>query len=284
MAPPLQPLAIFKLLAKTNCKECLLPSCMAFAVAVAQGQRDLADCPHVAAGTTAGPATPRPASPGGEEVREHLLDRYRQEVANTDLAAAARRLGLPLVDGMVVVTCLGKELRIRANGDLVSHCHRNTWVQVPLLGFILHGQGLAPAGQWVAFGELAGTGDWQRFFAHRCEQEMHRLADAHPELFFEILRLFGARPLAGVTNADRSLVIQPLPGVPFLVNYWQPEEEFPSQLNILLDRTATANSTAQCLYLLGRGLVEMFRALIVRHSRDGRLFDVTPALPRQPLA
>ena len=41
------PLELYKLLNKTNCKECRVPSCMAFAVAVVQGQKKLADCPHL---------------------------------------------------------------------------------------------------------------------------------------------------------------------------------------------------------------------------------------------
>ncbi len=38
---------IYKSLPKTNCKECGLPTCMAFAMQVAAKQRALADCPHI---------------------------------------------------------------------------------------------------------------------------------------------------------------------------------------------------------------------------------------------
>jgi acetyl-CoA decarbonylase/synthase complex subunit gamma len=39
---------IYKNLPKTNCKDCGLPTCMAFAMQVAAKQRALTDCPHVA--------------------------------------------------------------------------------------------------------------------------------------------------------------------------------------------------------------------------------------------
>ncbi|MFC1782368.1 acetyl-CoA decarbonylase/synthase complex subunit gamma [Planctomycetota bacterium] len=39
-------LQIFKLLPKTNCKECGLPTCLAFAMALAQKKAKLEDCPH----------------------------------------------------------------------------------------------------------------------------------------------------------------------------------------------------------------------------------------------
>ncbi len=38
---------IYKNLPKTNCKDCGLPTCMAFAMQVAAKQRALADCPHI---------------------------------------------------------------------------------------------------------------------------------------------------------------------------------------------------------------------------------------------
>ena len=38
---------IFKQLPKTNCKECEFPTCLAFAMSLAQGKTELAKCPHV---------------------------------------------------------------------------------------------------------------------------------------------------------------------------------------------------------------------------------------------
>ena len=40
-------LAIYKLLPKTNCKECGYPTCLAFAMKLAAKQAELSDCPHV---------------------------------------------------------------------------------------------------------------------------------------------------------------------------------------------------------------------------------------------
>ena len=38
---------IFKLLPKTNCKDCGSPTCLAFAMALAAGKAELDACPHV---------------------------------------------------------------------------------------------------------------------------------------------------------------------------------------------------------------------------------------------
>ena len=45
----LKGLDIFKLTPKTNCKECGNPTCMAFAMKVAQGAVSLDKCPHMSA-------------------------------------------------------------------------------------------------------------------------------------------------------------------------------------------------------------------------------------------
>ncbi len=44
---PLSGIEIFKLLPKTNCKECGVPTCLAFAMNLAAGKAELSACPHV---------------------------------------------------------------------------------------------------------------------------------------------------------------------------------------------------------------------------------------------
>lgn len=73
-------------------------------------------------------------------------------------------------------------------------------------------------------------------------------------------------------GADHSLQIMPLPKVPFLINYWQAEEGFPSELNILVDRSAAQNINTHSITLLSSGIVVMFRQIIVTHSQEGKLF------------
>jgi len=265
------PLELYKLLNKSNCRKCMLPSCMAFAVAVIQGSKKITDCPDL------DPQVAEKLS-GQVETRKNLedeqaarLNALKREISGVDFETAAKRIGAAVDRDQLTINCLGKNFSIDAAGGLTSECHNNLWVHAPLLNYILHCKGRELTGDWVHFDQLQGAREWSRFFAHRCEESLKQLADAHTELFFEILSLFGARTIAGM-DADHSLVIFPLPKVPFMINYWEPESGFASELNILFDSTATENINIESIYLLGRGLVEMFRALIVRHNRDGKLF------------
>src|SRR3990170_8155219 len=44
---PLTGIEIFKLLPKTNCKKCGVPTCLAFAMNLAAGKAELSSCPYV---------------------------------------------------------------------------------------------------------------------------------------------------------------------------------------------------------------------------------------------
>lgn len=250
----------------------MLPSCMAFAGAVFQNQKQVTDCPDIdleAIGALAGNLT-KSTAPLDEQ--QQIINGYRREIENIDLTATAKRLNAPIRAETIVINCLGKDFKIDATGDMASECHKNSWVQLPVLNYILHSKGLQPKGDWRSFGELRGAEDWNRFFSYRCELEMAKLADAHTELFFELLHLFGAKEIQAETNADHSLVIFPLPLVPIVINYWEAEDAFDAQLNMLFDQTAEDNLNAESIYTLCRGIVEMFRQLLVKHTKDGKLF------------
>ena len=55
-------LEIFKLLPKTNCGDCGIPTCLAFAMKLAQQKAELSECPHASdeAKTTLGAASEPP--------------------------------------------------------------------------------------------------------------------------------------------------------------------------------------------------------------------------------
>ena len=59
----LKGLDIFKLTPRTNCKECGNPTCMAFAMKVAQGTAPIEQCPHM-------PEEALDAQEGGDEPPE----------------------------------------------------------------------------------------------------------------------------------------------------------------------------------------------------------------------
>jgi acetyl-CoA decarbonylase/synthase complex subunit gamma len=126
---------IFKLLPKTNCKECGVPTCLAFAMNLASGKAELDSCPYVSAEAreqlaeaSAPPIRPvvmgkgvRKATSGGETVQYRhektfynptlLAARVGSNMASTDLATQLKkwnalqyeRVGLNLRPELVAV-------------------------------------------------------------------------------------------------------------------------------------------------------------------------------------
>lgn len=266
------PLEIYKALPGTNCGLCGLPSCMAFAASVFQRMKTMGDCPTLDP-EVAARLVPRIGERRSmDDEHREVIERLQRDIQLLDFQLVAPRIGAELVNGKLAIHTLGKNFFIDQDGDMTSTCHINHWIYVPMLHYILECTGRNPGSTWVSFSELSGTSEWSQYFSHRCEEALRQLADSHREIIFEMLYLFGARPVPAVGGADHSLLIMPLPKVPFLINYWQPEDSFPSQLNILFDRTAENNINPHSITLLARGIVEMFRQLIVSHSRDGKLF------------
>ncbi len=260
------PLELYKHLEQSNCRRCLLPSCMAFSVAVIQGQKKLNDCPLLSMEKINELSGGIVQKKSMAEEQDAYLASLQEQIAQQDLGDIARRLDLPFSEGIVGVRCLGKYFRIDAQGGMTSECHCNNWVHIPILHYLLQSKGLQPAGEWIDFPALQDAGGKERFFAHRCEESMKQLVDENTELFFEILDLFEAEEIQE-TKADKARILYPLPKVPFLINYWESEEDFPSKLNILFDSKASENTNVESVYMIGRGMVEMFHQLIIRHSQ-----------------
>ncbi len=275
--PSRRPTAIdlLKHLERSNCRECKLPSCMAFAAAVLRRERRIRDCPRLTPEASASlqaqfgvdvdePNTePTPSEAYGQELMTSLTTRMVQ----VDLAEAAARLGGEMRESRLMIRCLGRIFELDGAGRLYSQCHVNPWVHAPLLTYVLESAGVPPTGEWVTFRELRHAQDWIRFFEHRCERELQHIADGDPSLFGDLVQIFGGRPITDAVDgsfAPGALVLRPLPLVPMLISYWPAEDAFGSKLTIYFDRTAEKNLPVESLYRLTGGIVEMLRKIVQR--------------------
>lgn len=267
MARPKNPMELFVLLDKTNCRKCNEPTCLAFAAAVFQGKRDAGECPSLDPELAARFETSEPQNPRApENDREKALLALKKHISGIDLAAAARRLGEPFEAGRLTIKVLGKDVAVDAAGNLYSDIHLHAWVAVPLLHYVLHGKGTEPGGRWVPLRELEGGRDWAPLFGQRCEKPLKRIADSYTDLFSDMLDLFAGKTAAAFRDSDIAILLRPLPKLPLLICYWRPEEGIDSELNLFFDATATENLPIGSIYTLATGLVVMFEKLALRHG------------------
>lgn len=262
---PKNALEIYKLLDKSNCRKCGEKTCLAFAGAVFQDRRKLQECPQLPqdiAGQLDGAIETRPAYEPGLKYLEQL----KSEVACIDLAATAGRTGGSFANGTLTLKVLGKDFAVDVNGNLSADIHINPWIAVPLLNYILHGEGLPMANRWVSLRELNDGRERYPLFQRQCEEPLKRVADIYTALFDDIVQLFSGRQVAKQFDSDISVVLQPLPKVPILLCYWLPEDGMDSNLLVFFDETADRNLDTDSVFTLGVGLAHMIKKIALRHG------------------
>jgi hypothetical protein len=259
------PLEIYKLLPQTNCGKCFLPSCLAFAAAVAKGQNKLTECPDLAAEHRQGAAAHEPPAAASRELEQaEFMARLRRKMAGIDLAVVAPRLGASLKNRQLVINSLGKDFLVDQQGKVSSECHIIPWVEAPLLSYITNQNHAEITGRWISFREIKGGIDWQNLFSSRCETPLRQLADANPDLLGDIIDLFMGRTIDWY-QADIALILHPLPHFPILICYQAPEDDLESVLNIFFDECCGVNLQIRSVFTLCSGLVQMFTKISHHH-------------------
>jgi hypothetical protein len=260
------PMEILKLLDKSNCGECNEATCLAFAARVFKGQKTLNECPHVAQDILMQfGGEPKDLKPA-EEDQEEILRRLKGRLNAIDLVSTGKRLGAAFKDDKLTLKICGKDLSVDSMGNFYSEIHTHSWLTLPVLNYILEGAGVQPSGKWVSFRELKGGKEWGRFFEHRCEKPMKRVADTYPDFFADMLHIFAGKQVEREFDSDISLVLYPLPKVPILICYWKPEDDLESDFHLFFDSTAENNLSIDSIYLLLTGLSIMFEKIARRHN------------------
>jgi len=260
---------ILKILDRSNCRECGKPTCLAFAVAVSNGQKQLDECPKLDGGIVeqfGGPtAEPESRQTPPEEDPFASIEPLRRRITTVDLPASAQRLGATFSDGKLTIKCLGRDFSVDADGNITTAIHVHGWIAIPVLDYLVNGAGIPASGNWVSFRDLRAGTERYPLFAQMCEKPCKRLADDDMDLIEDVLGLFG-KPVENHYSSDLSFVLHPLPRVPILIRYWAPEDGMESNLNFFFDSTTTENLNIESVYTLGTGLVVMVEKIALRHG------------------
>lgn len=259
------PMEVYKLLNGSNCRECGEKTCMAFAVAVFKNRKPLERCPHLSAEILEqyGGQTEKPNTI--DEDMAAAVEVLREKIPDTDLSEAAARIGARYDGKKLTIKVLGKDFSVFNDGTLSSDIHVNPWLAVPVLNYILHAEGAPVSGEWISFRELNEGMERFSLFRQRCERPLKRIADSYTDLFRDMLDIFNAKETEEF-DSDVAVILYPLPLVPILVCYWEPEEGIESSLHIYFDKSAQNNLDIDSLYTLTTGMVIMFTKLSQRHG------------------
>ena len=244
-------LGLYKRLPRNNCGLCTAKQCMAFAVALAKGETDPDECPTL----TDEVRRELRGGSGQGDWRESLLGDLRKEVAALRLEDIAAGLGAELGDGSLSIRCLGRDFLMGPDGTIAAAGPIAPWIQILLLHYVRTRGSTAISGTWVSFTDLKAALMKAKSFTRECEEPLRELFDRDPVHAERELERLGAVRQAG-TPAPTAWKIATLPRIPVLLLYWPSDEEFPSKIKILFDKTADRFLDVESLTFLIEGLVK----------------------------
>ncbi len=259
---------IFKLLDKSNCMECGLKTCLAFASAVFMKQKEIGQCPKLDKTTIKQFNSENRNENTIQNDQEIYLKKLKDKICNIDFAVIAKKTGAVFLNknNRLTLKILGKDFSVNINGDFSADIHINSWVAVPFLNYLLYSKGVSAKEKWISFRELKGGKEWYSLFKKRCEESIKKIADTYPSLFDDIVHLFGGKQVEKQFKSDISVVLQVFPNFPLMLCYWFPEDGIQSTLNIFFDETADKNLDINSIFLLCTGLALMFDKVAIRHG------------------
>jgi hypothetical protein len=200
-----------------------------------------------------------------EEFLSMMAD-LRNKVKGMDLESISEAVKGNCSKGSLTVTCLGKPVTVKSDGKLVTDLHVNPWLAIPLYNHLLSVKDTPLSGNWVPLRELPNGMDWYRLFGQRCEKPLKAIADTYTDFFEDLIRLFKGEKVENHYESDISLVLHPLPTLPFLICYWRPEDAMDSDLNVFFDEKAEDKLPINAIFTLCTGMVTMFEKIARRHG------------------
>ena len=250
---------VFKLLDKSNCRACNEATCLAFASKVFLGQKALGACPRLEGMET------KLRSEAPERSDMGIPDLWEAVLA-LDWEDAAKRTGGRFKNNRLELRVLGKPLALTRDQSFVTDIHAKPWMNKPILEYVLHAKGKPLSGEWAAYRDLPGGREMEGLFIRRVHAPLKKVADAHPNLFGDLARLFSGRRTDGLQGADIALTLHPLPLLPVTLCYWKAEDGMDSDLVLLFDTSAGDNGGFDVAFRLSAGLARMFELLAETHG------------------
>ena len=259
----LQILELLKMLPRTNCRDCGYATCMAFATHVLREGVAPATCPHFeprklaqvenilkeqeAGGVTAFP--------------EHFVSAKKHVISKIqayDLRELAPYLGaeyrLEAGKDSLLISLLGRRYAVSKDEVIpLDGGEHDVWDHVLLYNYIAQACREPLQGNWVAMGELPGALAKKKSFEGGCEDKIAAAFASRLEKLREILFFLKASSPPMETNAEFHAVFYPLPKIPFLLYFWDEDQEdgFPAKVKILFDATVLCYLDIESLVFLG---------------------------------
>ena len=257
-------------LAKTNCRDCGFPTCLAFAGKVVSEKYPLRNCPHIPADLLArceielseqyaqGKWLKRDMATDALQWAKSKAASLAVEDLPARIGGALMRIGtetsliLPYFNGYLQIS--GTTV-VRSDGGELTR-----YEQVFILNHLAQGGNSQPSGRWKGFVEFPNTVSKMVSMKTAVEDPLiGRFSGRKEELRGRALAL-GALPLpTNEGSADVAVVFTPLPRVPVALLFWDaaPEDDVRSQAKLMFDETVVEHLDIESIVFLSERLRQL---------------------------
>ncbi len=240
-------------LPKTNCGDCGVPTCMAFATKVILEKEPLGGCPHVVPDALAEiqPLLDTQQAEGIGVRKDPIADALawaRERATSMVLEDLPDRIDGTLTQddegALVTVSYFDTTVAIRGGETLTigrtDGEELDPWEQVLLLNHLAQGGSAPPVGKWIGLEQLPNSTSKTASLREHVEEPLAAHFQGRPD----DLRAAAAPythdlEAKDLPTADVVLLFRPLPRVPLALLFWDadPDEGFEPRIKILYDET-----------------------------------------------
>ncbi len=252
---------IYKLLPKTNCGACGLPNCFGFAAKVAAGMASISACATLSEEVKQALAAEERGRPGSRgTVYEQALAALRPRVAALDFDRVAGVLDLGLTDdGGLDVLFLNERYLVGKDGITGPDGSE----PLPFIAILIMNHLCMPSppplsGEWITFSSVPASHAKDKAWAAHVEEVIARQYAGNTAGLKEACEKAGGRPAAAAGRHDAAYEFRFFPHYPALLlfNDAVPDEDFPAQARLLLDRNVDKLLDIESIVVLGEVFAE----------------------------
>ena len=259
-----------KLLPKTNCKECGYPTCLAFASMVVSEKYPLKKCPHIAPEKLAGAQMELEEQYNEgkwtkRDMAEDALNWAKERASSMKISDLPDRIGgqliiendkealeLPYFKGFLIINA--EKIRHKDGKDLTR------WEQVFIFNHMAQGGKRDPTGKWKGLQEFPNTVSKIKSMIEHVETPLIKNFKGKTEKLIQAGKDIGGQLLKGNNvNADVSLLFQPLPKIPVMLNFWDEDNDdnFEAEPKLLFDETIIEHLDIESIMFLSERIKQL---------------------------
>jgi hypothetical protein len=247
---------IYKLLPRTNCGKCGLPSCFGFAAKLATHQASPDDCPSM---TEADREALRDAdvgqcdSPGTVYVQ--ALASLQPKIQGLDFEKTARLFGAAITGpDRLELTFLNEDYVVTKDKILdPTGKEPRPWISILIYNHLCMPDPPSPSEEWITFGSVPASHAKDKAWASHVEDVIAKHFTGNVDALKAACERMGGFAADAQGNHDAAYAFRFFPHYPALLLFYDavPGEDFPAQCRLLLDKTAPRYLDIESIVVLG---------------------------------